>query len=447
MHETPQILLVEDDPDVLHACIQALSIDGFNAQGVESAEQALARITPDYPGIIISDIWLPGVSGMDLLQAVQRIDADLPVILITGHGDVSLAVRAMKSGAHDFIEKPFTPDALVETARRALEKRALVLEVRDLRQRLQARDSIEGRIIGRSERMALLRRRIVDLAPTQVNILIEGETGTGKELVARSLHEASPNRQGNFVALNCGGLPESLFESEIFGHESGAFTGANKRRIGKIEHANGGTLFLDEIENMPMALQVKLLRVLQERTLERIGSNQSIKVDFRLVAASKEDLLALSNAGRFRADLYYRLNVAQLSLPPLRERREDIPALLDKFLLQASASFSRPAPQLSPAKMRQLIAYDWPGNVRELRNVAERCVLGIEGDAPPFSDQPSTDNLALPQALDAVERAMILESLRRHEGNLTLTSQALQIPKNTLRDKIRKLDLAGEVRK
>ena len=445
MADTPQILLVEDDPHVLHACEQALRIDGFASAGVDSAEKALALIGPDYPGIVISDIWLPGMSGMDLLQAVQRMDADLPVILITGHGDVSLAVQAMKDGAHDFIEKPFTPEALVAAAQRALEKRALVLEIRALRQQLQDRDSIAGRIVGCSERITRVRNRIADLAPTNVNILIEGETGTGKELVARSLHEASPRRQGNFVALNCGGLPESLFESEIFGHESGAFTGAAKRRIGKIEHANGGTLFLDEIENMPMALQVKLLRVLQERTLERLGSNQPIAVDFRLVAATKEDLRALAQAGSFRSDLYYRLNVAQLSLPPLRERREDIPLLFESFVLQASATYSRPAPATSPARMRQLMAYDWPGNVRELRNVAERCVLGIETDAPPFCTQAAPENQSLPQALDMVERAMIKEALQRHEGNLTLASQALQIPKNTLRDKIRKLDLASEV--
>ncbi|MDR3412645.1 MAG: sigma-54 dependent transcriptional regulator [Formivibrio sp.] len=447
MADTPQILLVEDDPNVLHACAQALRIDGFASLGVDSAEKALAQIGADFPGIVISDIWLPGMSGMDLLQAVQGIDADLPVILITGHGDVSLAVQAMKNGAHDFIEKPFTPEALVAAAQRALEKRALVLEVRALRQRLQDRESIAGRIVGNSKRMALVRQRIADLASTSVNILIEGETGTGKELVARSLHEASPRRQGNFVALNCGGLPESLFESEIFGHESGAFTGAAKRRIGKIEHANGGTLFLDEIENMPMALQVKLLRVLQERTLERLGSNQSIAVDFRLIAATKENLRALAEAGRFRADLYYRLNVAQLSLPPLRERREDIPLLFESFVLQASATYGRPASATSPARMRQIMAYDWPGNVRELRNVAERCVLGIEADAPPFSTQAPQEDLSLPQALDAVERAMIKEALLRHDGNLTLASSALQIPKNTLRDKIRKLDLVDAVKK
>ncbi|MBS1157567.1 MAG: two component, sigma54 specific, transcriptional regulator, Fis family, partial [Proteobacteria bacterium] len=339
MADNLTILLVEDDPNVLHACEQALRIDNLPAICVESAELALQQLTPDYPGIIVSDIWLPGKSGMDLLHEVQQLDPELPVILMTGHGDVRLAVQAMKEGAHDFLEKPFMPETLVDIARRALEKRALVLEVRALRRQLSDRNSIEGRIIGRSPGMARVRQRVTDLAPTQANVLIEGETGTGKELIARCLHDASPRRNGNFVALNCGGLPESLFESEIFGHESGAFTGAAKRRIGKIEHANGGTLFLDEIENMPIPLQIKLLRVLQERSLERLGSNQAIPVDFRLVAATKENLRTLSDSGRFRADLFYRLSVAKLDLPPLRERREDVALLFENFLLQASATY------------------------------------------------------------------------------------------------------------
>ncbi|MBS1156806.1 MAG: sigma-54-dependent Fis family transcriptional regulator, partial [Proteobacteria bacterium] len=278
MADTLDILLIEDDPNVLHACEQALRIENIPATGVSSAETALQQITPDYPGIIVSDIWLPGMSGMDLLHEVQQLDPELPVILMTGHGDVRLAVQAMKEGAHDFLEKPFAPENLIDIVRRALEKRALVLEVRALRRQLNDRNNIESRIIGRSPSMARVRQRVTDLAPTQANVLIEGETGAGKELIARCLHDASPRRSGNFVALNCGGLPESLFESEIFGHESGAFTGAAKRRIGKIEHANGGTLFLDEIENMPIPLQIKLLRVLQERSLERLGSNQAIPV-------------------------------------------------------------------------------------------------------------------------------------------------------------------------
>jgi len=439
-------LLIEDDPHVLYGCEQALYIDEIASVGVDSAEKALRLLTPDYPGVIISDIRLPGMDGMALLREVHERDPDLPVILITGHGDVSLAVQAMKDGAHDFIEKPFTPEVLVDITRRALEKRALVLEVRRLRQQLQDRDFINSRIVGRTPAIERVRKLVSELAPTHANVLIEGETGTGKELIAQALHEASERRKGHFVAVNCGGLPESLFESEMFGHEAGAFTGAAKRRIGKIEHANGGTLFLDEIESMPMVLQIKLLRVLQEKTLERLGSNSTVPVDCRIIAATKEDLRALAEAGKFRADLYYRLNVARIPLPPLRERRDDIPLLFEHFLLQASASYGRPAPQITPARMRQLMSHAWPGNVRELRNVAELCVLGIEADAPPFGDHRTPDGLSLPETMDVFERSLIREALRKHDGNLVLAAQALQIPKTTLRDKIRKLGLAGEVR-
>ena len=281
-------------------------------------------------------------------------------------------------------KKPFSPDYLVEVVRRALEKRRLVIEVRDLRYRLEGRDQIEARLIGNAAPMVRVRQMIAGLADSAADVLIQGETGTGKELVARCLHEASARRKGNFVAINCGGLPETLFESEIFGHEAGAYTGAAKRRIGKIEHANGGTLFLDEIETMPLAMQIKLLRVLQERTLERLGSNTTIPIDCRVIAATKEDLLGLADQGRFRADLYYRLSVATVALPPLRERREDIPLLFQHFLLQAAARHGRPVPECDPACTHQLVGYRWPGNVRELRNVADRRVLGIESGAPPF---------------------------------------------------------------
>jgi two-component system C4-dicarboxylate transport response regulator DctD len=390
---------------------------------------------------VVSDIRLPGMDGMDLLKAIRAIDADLPVVLITGHGDVSLAVQAMKDGAHDFIEKPFSPDYLVEVVRRALDKRRLTLEVRQLRARLESRDQLEGKLIGRSAAMVRVRQLVADLGNSAADILIDGETGTGKELVARCLHEAGPRRTGNFVAINCGGLPETLFESEIFGHEAGAYTGAAKRRIGKIEHASGGTLFLDEIESMPLAMQTKLLRVLQERTLERLGSNTPIPVDCRVVAATKADLKALSDEGRFRADLYYRLNVVTLPLPPLRERREDIPLLFEHFLLQGAARHQRPVPEFDPARMSRLMAYDWPGNVRELRNVADRCVLGIEGSLPPFGTPAPAGPRPLAESVAAFERALIADALARHGGSLARAAEALGVAKTTLHDKIRKYHL------
>jgi two-component system C4-dicarboxylate transport response regulator DctD len=289
-----------------------------------------------------------------------------------------------------------------------------------------------------------VRGLIEALASSAADVLIQGETGTGKELVARCLHDASARRKGNFVAINCGGLPENLFESEIFGHEAGAYTGAVKKRIGKIEHANGGTLFLDEIETMPVSMQIKLLRVLQERTLERLGSNTSIPIDCRVIAATKEDLPALSAQGRFRADLYYRLSVATLPLPPLRERREDIPLLFQHFLLQAAARHARPVPAATPGRIQQLVGYGWPGNVRELHNVADRCVLGIEAGSPPFGHESADAPRPLNETVEAFERALIADALRRH-GSLARTAEALSIGKTTLHDKIRKYGLGEGV--
>ncbi|MGE5385795.1 MAG: sigma-54-dependent transcriptional regulator [Betaproteobacteria bacterium] len=442
MTEPLQVLLIEDDPDVRLGCEQALKLEDIPVSGTDSAEKARRRITRDFPGVVVSDIRLPGMDGMALLKELQAVDPELPVVLITGHGDVSMAVQAMKDGAHDFIEKPFSPDYLVEVVRRALDKRRLTLEVRQLRARLDGRDQLEARLIGRSPAMARVRQLVADLGNSAADILIFGETGTGKELVARCLHDAGPRRKGNFVAINCGGLPESLFESEIFGHEAGAYTNAAKRRIGKIEHASGGTLFLDEIESMPLAMQIKLLRVLQERSLERLGSNTPIPVDCRVIAATKTDLKALSDQGGFRADLYYRLNVVTLPLPPLRERREDIPLLFEHFLLQATARHDRPVPAADPARQNRLMAYDWPGNVRELRNVADRCVLGIEAGFPPFAAETPDAPQPLARTVEAFERALIADALARNGGSLARTAEHLSVAKTTLHDKIRKYRLA-----
>ena len=437
-----KVLIIEDDPDVRLGCEQALQLEGIPTLGAESAEAARPLIGPDFRGVVVSDIRLPRMDGMTFLREIASIDPELPVVLITGHGDVSMAVQAMKDGAHDFIQKPFAPDHLVEVVRRALEKRRLILEVRDLRIQLAGRDQLEARLIGNNPGMERLRQLITGLANSAADVLIHGETGTGKELVARCLHEASTRRKGNFVAINCGGLPETLFESEIFGHEAGAYTGAAKRRIGKIEYASGGTLFLDEIESMPIAMQIKLLRVLQERTLERLGSNTPIPVDCRIVAATKDDLRLLSDQGRFRADLYYRLSVATLSLPPLRERREDIPLLFQHFLLQAAARHERPVPPCDAARVRQLVGYQWPGNVRELRNVADRCVLGIECGAPPFGAEVDTGTRPLSEMVESFERALIADALRRHQGSLSRSAEALGMAKTTLHDKIRKYGLS-----
>jgi len=275
------VLIVEDDPNMQLGCVQALQLAGIRVGAVASAEEAERRVGRNFAGIVVTDMRLPGADGLSVVRRCREVDAALPVIMITGHGDMNLAVEAMRSGAYDFIPKPFSPEVLVEVVRRAIEKRALTLEVAALRQALSGRSGIEGRLVGRSPQMERVRRLVAEVAMSPVDVLIHGETGTGKEVVAQALHEMSNRKSAAFVALNCGGVPDSLLDSELFGHEPGAFTGAQKRRIGKIEHAHGGTLFLDEVESMPMGMQIKLLRVLQERVIERLGSNQAVPVDVR----------------------------------------------------------------------------------------------------------------------------------------------------------------------
>ncbi|MEJ2793204.1 sigma-54 dependent transcriptional regulator [Iodobacter sp. LRB] len=435
-----KVLLIDDEAMIRHAGSQTLELAGFAVETFADAESALPLLQTDFAGVVVCDVCLPGLDGLQLLaKSVQR-DAELPVVLITGHGDVAMAVQAMRDGAYDFIEKPFSSEQLIEVVRRAEEKRKLVLENRQLRRELERRSGIEGRLLGRGAGIEQLRRRIMNIADTDADVLIMGETGTGKELVARCLHEHSHRAAHPFVALNCGALPEQLFESEIFGHEAGAFTGASKLRIGKIEYANGGTLFLDELESMPLTLQVKLLRVLQERQLERLGGNVSIPVNCRVIAASKSDLKLLSDQQQFRLDLYYRLNVATLNLQPLRERREDIPLLFEHFVLQAALRYHRPAPIVDPARMRELMLQSWPGNVRELRNVADRFVLALLDDLP-----ASEAALDLPSLVERFEKNLIEDALLRAGGQITAASLSLGLPRKTLYDKVKKYQLgAGE---
>ncbi|WP_132544267.1 sigma-54-dependent transcriptional regulator [Plasticicumulans lactativorans] len=444
MNEPITVLLVEDDADVREAAAQSLRLAGFTVDAFDAAEKARQRIVPGSRCVCVSDVKLPGSTGLDFLRHVMAVDPQLPVILVTGHGDIAMAVQAMRQGAYDFIEKPFSAAHLVEVVERAIEKRQLTLEVQALRAKLDDWRGIEADILGRSPAIEQLRRMILDVADTSADVLIYGETGTGKELVARCLHEHSNRRQNKFVALNCGGLPETLFDSEIFGHETGSFTGAMRSRVGKIEYAHRGTLFLDEIESMPLSMQVKLLRVLQERRVERLGSNEPIAVDCRFVAASKEDLARLSAEGRFRKDLYYRLNVVVIELPPLRERREDIPLLFEHFVLQAASRYERPAPIVSSSQLGALMAYAWPGNVRELRNVADRFVLKLLGDKFPLLQPPGLTSATLAEQVERFERSLIQEHLRQHQGQVAAASEALGLAKNTLYDKLRKFHLSPE---
>ena len=434
------VIVVDDEASIRNAVEQWLSLSGFDVQLFTCAEDCLGQLPAHFAGVIVSDVRMPGMGGLALLNRLQQLDADLPVILLTGHGDVPMAVEAMRAGAYDFLEKPFSPEALLGSLRRALEKRQLILENRRLHEQADLREQIDGRLLGVSRSLQTLRRQVLELAPLPVNVLIRGETGSGKELVARCLHDFGPRADKPFVALNCSAIPEQLFEAELFGHESGAFTGAQGKRIGKLEYADGGTLFLDEIESMPLAQQAKLLRVLQEQKLERLGSNQSISVNLRVVAATKPDLLDEARAGRFREDLAYRLTVAELRLAPLRERREDIALLYDAFSRQAAERLGRSLQVLSGPQLSRLLCHAWPGNVRELANVAQRDVLGL--GEPQLPDTDVGQSLAAQQ--EAFEAQCLRAALTRHKGDIKAVLHELQLPRRTLNEKMQRHGLVRE---
>ncbi len=441
---TVEIIFVEDEPHLRAATVQGLEIAGFSVTGLADAEEALTRVGQNWPGIVISDIKMPRMSGLELMARVLEIDPEIPFILVTGHGDIPMAVAAMRSGAYDFIEKPFAAEVLADAASRAAEKRRLVIENRSLRAALSNKSGLERTIIGKTAAIQRLRDQVLAFAASDADVLVLGETGTGKELVARSLHDHSPRANGRFVPLNCGALPETVIESELFGHEAGAFTGATKARVGKLEYAHGGTLFLDEIESMPLNLQIKLLRVLQDRVVVRLGSNTEQQIDVRVISATKEDLRQASSAGAFREDLYYRLNVLTLSIPPLRERREDIPALFQHFVNAAAQRFKQAPPPLTAGLTAELLTHPWPGNVRELQNTAMRFALGLglEIDGRTRS-AAGGDGLPMPLAeqLAAVERQIIAETLERTGHSLKAAYEALGISRKTLYDKMKRYGL------
>lgn len=439
-----QVLLIDDDPHLRQALAQTLDLAGLRVETLADAQGVAQRIEADWPGVVVSDIRMPGIDGLELLRQLHEQDDGLPVLLITGHGDVPLAVQAMRAGAYDFLEKPFASDALLDSVRRALELRRLVLDNRSLRLALADRKQLEARLIGQCAPMQRLREQVGALAAIHTDVLIHGETGAGKEVVARALHELSARNKGPFVAINAGALAESVVESELFGHEPGAFTGASKRRIGKFEFANGGTLFLDEIESMSPDVQVKLLRLLQERVVERLGGNQLIPLDIRVIAATKDDLRVAADQGRFRADLYYRLNVAPLRIPPLRERGEDILLLFQQHAEAAARRHGLPPRSLQPGQRAQLLSHAWPGNVRELHNAAERFAMSLElGLDLPGGTLPGTfGGGSLGEQVDAYERALIAREMGNGHGSLRSLAAALGLPRKTLHDKLRKHGLA-----
>ncbi|BDW85123.1 sigma-54-dependent transcriptional regulator [Roseicyclus marinus] len=444
MTTSAPVLFVDDEAPLRHAASQALMLADLAAIPCDTGPEALAHLDRDFPGILVTDIRMPGMDGLTLMSEALKIDPELPVILVTGHGDVDLAVASMKGGAYDFLEKPYAPARLVEAVGRALEKRRLTLENRRLRAggtALSPDDPVAVRLLGRSAPMVRLRAQLRALAATQADVLIEGETGTGKEVAARALHAASPRADRAFIAVNCAALPAELIESELFGHEAGAFPGATRARYGKFEHARGGTLFLDEIDSLPLALQGKLLHVVEQRSVTRLGSNDPIPLDLRIVAASKRDLAAAAREGAFRPDLLYRLNVVTLRLPPLSDRREDIPELFLSLLSAAATRTGRDAPEVPGAVLAALAARDWPGNVRELRNAAERLAMGLDAGLWPLA--PEAEG-TLADRMAAHEKALIAASLAAHGGSLKSTYEALGLSRKALYEKMQRHGLSRD---
>ncbi len=436
----PDIVFIDDESDIRRVMHQSLTLEGLSVECFADGESALRQLSPLFTGVVLCDYHMPGRDGLAVLADIQALDAGIPVIILTGQGDISTAVTAMQKGAYDFIEKPFNHDELIELLRKAREKRQLALENRYLKDQLEQVGRPGPRLLGQSPPMKRLLALVDSLADTSADILVHGETGAGKDALARHIHDSSGRSANNYVAINCGAVPESLIESELFGHEAGAFTGAERRRIGKFEHAHGGTLFLDEVESMPMALQVKLLRVLEDRTIERLGSNTGIPIDVRIITATKSDLKALSQAGDFRADLYYRLNVVEVRIPPLRDRPEDIPLLFQHFALIAAEHHGREIIPLNPEQSAWLRQQEWPGNARELRNLAERYVLmgPLALDEGHQADTTTRRNRSLSDTVEAFERSLIQNALRAANGSIKDTMRELGLARKTLYDKMKK---------
>ena len=439
------ILIVDDERAIQTTLKGVLEDEGYRVSAVGSGQEMLTRLADDSPDLIFLDIWMPGMDGLEALAEVKQRRPEATVVMISGHGTIETAVKATKLGAYDFIEKPLSLEKTLLAAVRALDHSRLERENRALRERLERVDEI----VGGSALLEELRQQIAMAAPTNGRVMIQGENGSGKELVARAIHALSTRREGPFVEVNCAAIPEELIESELFGHERGAFTGAIARRRGKFELADQGTLFLDEIGDMTLKTQAKVLRALEEQAFERVGGKETLRVDVRVLAASNQDLKELIAQGRFREDLYYRLNVIPIEVPPLRRRKEDIPALVGHFIALFSAENGKRPKTISVEALAYFLSYDWPGNVRELRNMVERLVImaprdvvGPEDLPPPLraKEGPAEDvqrERTLKDAREAFERAYIVAELRAHDGNVTRTADTLGIERSHLYRKLK----------
>ncbi|MGQ9687343.1 MAG: sigma-54-dependent transcriptional regulator [Desulfobaccales bacterium] len=457
------ILIVEDDRAQRDSLQEILEKEGYDLEVASDGETALQRLHERCFDLVLTDMVLPGANGLDILKFVVRHQPQCLCIIITGFATVKNSVDAMRLGAYDYLPKPVNPQELILVVRRALEHQHLQQENLHLKKQLYKRFGF-SHIIGTSEPITQLFELVRKVADTDSTVLLLGESGTGKELIARAIHYNSYRRQGPLVPVNCAAIPEELLESELFGHERGAFTHAVRTRIGRFEQARGGTIFLDEIADMSPGLQVKLLRVLQDRSFERIGGVKSIKVDIRVIAATNKDLEALVKQGGFREDLYYRLNVIPIRIPPLRDRTSDIPLLVNHFLEEFSRKKKKPIKRLSPQAMELLLRYPWPGNVRELENLMERLVILTEGNVVEVADLPERfrhsvsmglesesidfprDGLNLPQALQEFERRLILKALERSNWVKTRAAQLLHLNRTTLIEKMKKQQIVAPIR-
>lgn len=438
MTKSIQVLFVDDEEHLRRATAQTLDLAGYGVRTAASVDEVLPLISRNFPGIIVTDIRMPGTSGMELLKHTAEIDPDLPVILVTGHGDITLAVEAMREGAYDFIEKPFASARFLDSVARAADKRRLTLEVRRLRDTVSSRwDNLEARLVGRSQIMVNVRDQIRAIAQTSANVLVVGDTGTGKEVVARAIHDLADQRDRPFVAINCAALPSDMIEAELFGYEAGAFAGATRSRFGKFEHARNGTIFFDGIEAMPLDVQAKLVRVIEERRITRLGSHEPIDLNARFIASSRVQPESAAETGALRRDLLYQLSVVTVHLPSLDQHREDIPSLFIMLARDAAARHNVPPPSLSQADFARLADRDWPGNIRQLRNVAERFVLGLGG----AEDNNSGETASLADRVATFERQAIAAELEARNGRLKPVYESLGLSRKALYEKMQKYGL------
>ena len=440
-----------DDEENLRLLVRTiLRREGFEVEVAAGGEQALSLVETFGPDVILTDVRMPRMGGLDLLTTLKAKGNDAVVIVMSAYGNVDLAIEAIKAGAYDYLQKPFKPEELVLVVRKAEERESLRRENRALRQEMRQKDMFED-ILAKSAEMQAVFKTVSKIADFKTTALVMGESGVGKELVARAIHKRSTRRTGAFCAVNCGAIPETLLESELFGHKRGAFTDATSDRLGLFEQADGGTLFLDEIGELPTKLQVKLLRVLQEETIRKLGDNRDLKVDVRIIAATHRDLAAETKAGRFREDLYYRINVLQIVIPPLRDRKEDIPILLDHFVARNNARFGTTIRGFEPEARRVLMEYGWPGNVRELENTVERAMVLAERETMFVEDLPErlreardpvklqlgSGELSIKKTARIIEEILIRRALQKTGGNRTRAAEVLEISHRALLYKIK----------